>query len=181
MPTIVATVGSATANSFVTEAEAIAYAADRLNLPSGWTTVAGSTCTDSEKKALIEATRDLTRLAYDGYRTDDTQVLSWPRNYVVNPDVSVNFQVDVLTRLPYYEDDEIPLRLKEATYELAFEHLRADITQVEARRGLIRDKVDVLEQEWTPGSQPQGLARFPRVMALVAPLLASQGLQVVRS
>lgn len=181
MSTIVATAGAANANSFVTEAEAIAYAADRLNLPSGWTSVAGSTCTENEKKALIAATQDLDRLVYAGCRTTSTQRLAWPRAYALDPDTSVDHQVDDYTGQPFYDDDEIPTRIKDATIELALEHLRADITVADSAFGVVREKVDVLETEWTPGMRLSGLARFPRVAQLVAPLLGSTGMEVVRS
>jgi hypothetical protein len=178
---IVATAGSASANSFVTEAEAIAYAALRLNLPSGWATVSGSTCTENEKKALIEATRDLSRLVYGGTRTTSVQALSWPRSYALDPDTAVDHQIDVYAGLPFYDSATVPLRIKEATYELAFEHLRADITVADTGFGVVREKVDVLETEWTPGLRLTGLARFPRVLALVSPLLGSTSLEAVRS
>lgn len=181
MATIDATAGGASANSFVTEAEAIAYAADRLNLPSGWATVSGADLAEDEKKALIAATQDVDRLTFQGYRTTTTQALSWPRSYVVDPDASISAVVDQLERLPYYDDDVVPTRLKEAVIELAFEHLRANITIQDANVGVIRKRVDVLETEWQPGARAVGLSRFPRVMDRLRPLLGPAGLQVARS
>ena len=79
MPTIVATVGSASANSFVLETEMTTYCDARLNAAI-WTGA------DAQLPALIEATRDLSLLTYVGSRVTSTQKLSWPRDYAPNPD-----------------------------------------------------------------------------------------------
>ena len=182
---IVATPGSATANSYVTEAEAIAYAATRLNL-SGWTTVAGSTATENEKKALIEATRELDMLTFRGRRIDSAQYLKWPRAYAAMEEdepldtILTSYNLDL-----YYSG--VPQRLKDATIELAFEFLRAgevDIAAAPESAGVIREKIDVIETEWSAGSGAQdlvGLARFPRVVNLIAPLLVTRTNEVYRS
>lgn len=183
--TIVATPGSASANSFVTEAEAIAYAATRLNL-SGWTTVTGSTATEDEKKALVEATREISRLIFSGYVTDAVQVLAWPRSGVINVDSPVDAVVGTYTGYPEYADNVIPTRLKEATIELAMEALKAGATDIfvaDSNQGVIEESVDVLTTRWQPGHRPIGLARYPRVLRLIQPLLASGSGQraVIRS
>lgn len=179
-----ASVGGAASNSYVTEVEAIAYAATRLNL-NGWATVAGSTATEDEKKALVEATRELDMLTFKGRRFTSTQRLSWPRAYALNSEdepldaVLVNYGMDL-----YYTG--IPQRLKDATIELAFEFLRAgdiDIAAAPESAGVIREKIDVIETEWAAGYGPQdleGVARFPRVSLLISPLLALRGNEVYR-
>ena len=164
--TIVATVGSATANSYVTEVEQIAYMAARLNA-SSWTSITGSTCTETEKAAMVEATRELTWLTWQGARTDSTQVLAWPRAWVSNPD-SPNFAWN------YYVSNIIPLRIKDATCELAFQFIKAgttDIAALDPNLGVIDKKVSVLSTTYQPWQRPTGLARFPSVMRLVRPLL----------
>ncbi len=174
---IVATPGSATANSFATEAEAIARAALRLNL-SGWTTVSGSTCTEDEKKALIEATIELSDLRWEGSRTDATQALSWPRTDVYNLDDP---------DLNEYDDDEIPVWLIDATAELAFEFLKAgttDLASADPSQGIISETVGPISTTWeSAGSKPTGLSKFPRVMAKVERYLSSSGgsLEVIRA
>lgn len=182
--TITATPGSVAANSFASEEEAIAYAAMRLNL-SGWSTVEGEACSENEKKALIEATRELDHFAYPGFRVTSVQALSWPRAGVINADAPIAEPLGPLSGFPEYASDEIPRRLREATIELAFEFLKAgatDLATADTSQGVIRKKVDVLETEWSPGSRPTGLARFPRVVALLRPLLAGVGtLDVIRS
>jgi hypothetical protein len=181
---IVATSGSATANSFATETEFIAYAATRLNVVSG-TTVAGSTCTENEKKALIEATRELTRLPWKGSRTDTTQVLSWPREYALDPDKpSASLLGDVADL--YFDDTEIPTRVKDATVEFALELLKAGTTDLiaqDAKQNVIQKTIGPISTTYSdPTLRTKGLARYPRVMDLIGPLLdeASIGLTMVR-
>ena len=167
--TIVATAGSASANSYVTEAEVIAYVASRLN-PTDWITTSGATCTETEKTALIEATRDLSTLAWLGWRTDDTQALAWPREDVANPDSSTGFD---------YATTIVPQRVKDATCELAVQFIKAgttDIANESASDGVIRKTVDVLTTEWAaPGMRARGLNRYRSVMRFLRPLLASSG------
>jgi len=169
--TIVATAGSASANSFVTEAEAEAYMAARLNA-SAWTG------TESIKQALIEATREISALDFSGYRTDTTQALSWPRYDATNPDAPSG-------ESEVYEDDVIPQRIKDATIELAFQFLKAgtvDVAALPSTDGIVRRRVDVLEVEYAPLSQrASGIGRFPRVAQRLSGLLASGSNAVVRS
>lgn len=176
---ITATVGSASANSFVTEAEMDIYCEGRLNA-SAWTSDAAAL------PALVEATRDLSAMAWQGWRVTDTQALSWPREYVRDPDAIYDEDVGELG-YPEYATDIIPQRIKDATCELALQYLKAgtsDLAGADASEGLIRERVDVLEREYAaPGTRAtRGVGRFPRVMALIQPLLATQsgGLTVVR-
>lgn len=167
--TITATAGSASANSFVTELEQIAYMAARLNA-STWTTVSGSTCTETEKAAMVEATRELSNRRWQGMRVDDTQALSWPRDTVVNPDSAT---------LNYYSTTAIPQRIKDACCELAFQFLKlgtTDLAAEDALVGVIETHVDVIGKTLDPHLKTTGLARFPRVWSLIAPLLASSGI-----
>lgn len=165
--TIVATAGGASANSFCTEAEAIAYVATRLNA-SAWTTASGSTCTEDEKKALCEATREISALDFLGYRADDTQALAWPRQYAPEPD-----QVGG----GYFATTEIPVAVKDATAELAFQFLKAgtsDLAALDASLGVVEKTVDVLTTRYQPYQRPTGLKRLPSVWRFLAPLLVSQ-------
>jgi hypothetical protein len=109
--TIDATVGGAAANSYVTLAEMVSYMEGRLN-----STSFDSATTDNQNRALAEATRELSALSWAGVRTDDTQALAWPRDLVRNPD-DPNYD--------YIDSDVIPERIKRATYELAFQFLKA--------------------------------------------------------
>jgi hypothetical protein len=154
-------------------------------LPSTWVTVSGSTCTEAEKAALVEAQRELTHLAWKARRTDATQVLAWPRSYVEDPDAPGVGNTPTYADL-YFDDDEIPTRVKSAQIELAFEFLRAgttDLAAADPNTGVIVSTVDVITKQWQPYQRPTGLARFPRVVALIGPMLASTAgsLEIARS
>lgn len=183
--TITATAGSATANSFCTETEYIAFLATRLNVPAG-STVTGTTCSEDEKKAMIEATRELTLLPWAGSRTDSTQVLSLPREYLVNPDLP--WAVVEASDDYYYDNDVVPERVKEAQYELAMEFTKAGTTDIavgDSDQNIRRKKVDILETEYFGKSdQTEGLWLYPRVMELIWPLLdhdATSGSELIRA
>lgn len=185
--TIVATAGETNANSFVTAAEMTTYCNARLNA-SAWTAA------DAQLPALVEATRDLNLPAYIGGKATVAQALMWPRVWAVDPDAS-SVLVDPVdpsriagSFVAYFSETAIPQRVKDATCELALQYLKAGTTDMAAlddTLGVIRETVDVLTTEYAkPGERAQGLARFPRVMALIAPLLdrtRSGGLTVIRS
>lgn len=185
--TIVATPGAADANSHVTADEMTAYCDARLNA-SVWTAA------DDQLPALVEATRDLTTLAYVGDRGSATQALAWPRVWAPNPDaptilVDPTLYIQVgSAQLIYYGETEIPRRVKDATCELALQYLKAgatDLAALDPKIGVLQKTVGPLSTTYAePEKRAQGLARFPRVMALLAPLLApsaGSGLTVVRT
>lgn len=175
-----ATVGSASANSFVTEAEMDTYAEGRLNA-TAWTSDAAAL------PALVEATRDISDLLFIGTRVDATQALSWPRAYAINPDAPVDPESPLLEEYVYFAENVVPQRVKDATCELALEYLKAgtrDLAVADASEGVKRTKVDVIEKEFFAGAKPtRGPMRFPRVAARLAPLLATGagGLAIVRA
>ena len=165
--TITATPGSASANSFLTETEQNAYMATRLNA-SVWTST-GVTCTETEKSAMIEAQRELNALCYVGLRVATTQVLAWPRWWAPNPDDPT---------LGYYDSTVIPQRVKDAQAELAFQFLKAgttDVASLPTTIGIIQKTIDDLSTTYSEYSQPTGLARYPRVMNVLGPLLEGTG------
>lgn len=173
MPSVVvATVGSASANSYVTIAEADAYLDDRLNA-SAWTGASD----DDKARALFEAARELDLYPWKGSRVDSTQSLEWPRDYVESPDIpwATVEQADTY----YYLRTVVPERVRNAQVEIALEFLRAGTTDLSVRDasvGIKRKKVDVLETEYfEPSDRPEGLERFPRISELVAPLLIGDG------
>lgn len=168
--TIVATVGSATANSYVTLAEADTALEARLN-----TTLWDAATDDTKNRALVEAQAELQSLSWVGTRTDAVQALAWPREYAPDPDAPSDADLDTLP-VPTFDDDEIPVRVKNAQIELAFQFVKAgttDLAMPSGTDGILRKKVDVLETEYAgPGHRAtRGVARFPRVAQLIAPLL----------
>lgn len=178
--TITATPGSASANSFVTELEFIAFLAARLTVHSG-ATVTGSTCSETEKAALLEATRDLCLETFRGYRTDAVQVLEWPREGCPNPDAPWPAEVGT-SGVPEYADTVVPNRVKRATMELALQYCLAKATGLDlatppTSEGVRRTKVDAIEKEYFEGGRStRGVSRFPRVQKEIQPLLKASGL-----
>ena len=164
--TIVATVGAADSNAFCTLAEAEVYMLGRGN-KALWTAA-----TDAAKDiALAEATQELTVRSWSGARTDDTQILSWPRQWANDPDNPAQ---------SYFDNDIVPTRIKNATCELAFQFIKAgttDVAAIDSKTNVKSKQIDVLRTEWfSPQHTPQGLARYPRVLAYIQPLLESSGM-----
>jgi hypothetical protein len=165
--TVVATVGSASANSFVTVTEADTYLESRLNSDL-WTG------TEPKKKAVIEATRDISAMSFQGNRTDATQALSWPRANAPDPDGTSDYD--------YFDDDEIPQRVKDATCELALEYLRAgtvDVASQDSKQNVIEKTIGPISTRYSdPSQRATGLSRYPRVMGKLSALLGIGSNQV---
>lgn len=103
--TLVATVGSASANSYNTAAELTAAAALLFPRPTAFE----SADADDVARAAVTATRFLEQMQYVGERVDATQALSWPRAGVRLP-----------TGAGYYDTDEIAAPVKLAHARLTF-------------------------------------------------------------
>lgn len=165
MPDLVTTAGSASANSFASSDECDLYCEGRLNA-SAWT--GGSD--DDKDAALIEATRDINGMLFTGRKATLTQALQWPRILAPNPDSGFAFQ--------YFTSSEIPQRVKDATCELALQYLKlgtTDLAAYDTSLNVIEKTVDVLTTRYAePFQRPKGLARFPRVLTYLQPLLASR-------
>lgn len=177
--TIVATSGSATANSFVTEDEMTVYCDGRLNA-SLWT------ADEAQTSALVEATRDINLMAFVGTRVTRTQRLAWPRDWATNPDQpAVEFIGNIA--LMYFSRTEVPSRVKDATCELALQYLKqgsTDLAAADPNAGVIEKTVDVLTTKWEKAAvKLQGMARFPRVLQYLDPLLeyGGGGITLLRS
>lgn len=116
-------------NSYASVADADTYHADRGN--SLW----ADQQTASKEAALIKATDYIDQeygSRFIGYQVSDTQPLEWPRSDISN-----------------IAENEIPISLKQATYQLALESLEGDLNPILPRGGEIkREKVDVLETEY---------------------------------
>jgi hypothetical protein len=117
---IVATVGSASANSYLTLADAQTII-DGLVEDADVTAWASAT-TDQKNRALYTATQRLDRERYLGARATDTQALQWPRTGVRKPDTYINtYAVGFPFRIStdYFTDTEIPDQIKRAQVVLA--------------------------------------------------------------
>jgi hypothetical protein len=118
--TIVATAGSATANSYITLSQADAYVEAMISSTdvSKWSTGTD----DTRNRALAAATQRLDRERFLGARATDTQALQWPRTGVRKPDTYVNtYATGFPFRISddYFTDTEIPDQIKRAQIELA--------------------------------------------------------------
>ena len=104
------TVGGASANSYVTLAEADAYFDEHLNV-TDWTDATD----DLKNRALIQAARRLDQLSFNGGKATEAQALKWPRIGVVDDE---GYGID---------SDEIPQQMKDAQCELALAMLASDL------------------------------------------------------
>lgn len=109
--TIEATAKSATANSFVTLAEATTHFEARLNV-TDWT---GAADDDIRNRALVTAALRLDQEEYKGLKSDADQALKWPRDGLYDEDGN---SVD---------SDTVPQRIKDAQCELALFMLAEDL------------------------------------------------------
>ena len=99
--TVVATVGSVEANSYLSVASADTIANTMVSTLK-WSTAT----TDAKGRALITATRYLDQLEWIGARASSTQALAWPRSGASCGDKA-------------YDDDVVPDEVKYATFDLA--------------------------------------------------------------
>ena len=118
--TIVATVGSAAANSYVTLDQANSFVE---GLTQSDDVVAWGNSTDDEKnRALFSSTRRIDREEFLGAKASDTQARQWPRSGVRVPDQYTNlYGLSFPNRIlaDYYTDTEIPPEVQDAQIELA--------------------------------------------------------------
>lgn len=118
MPTVVATVGGSTSNSYVEVAEADTFFDERLQV-TAWTGASA----DDKARAVIQATRRIDQEQFVGHpvrpltdrsASGTTQALQWPRYNAQAPDGW------------WYDQDVIPERVKRATMLLAHAILAGD-------------------------------------------------------
>ena len=139
--TIDATLQGASANSYVTLAEADAYF-ETVPDSSTWT----DKTDDQKTRALISATRWIDALSFYGDRCTETQALKWPRE---------DYKVDGIKLVCTL----IPQQVKVATYELAraFANDTDSITGTSGTTGLYDEvelgelKVKYKDSSTTPG------------------------------
>ena len=118
--TITATVGSASANSYQTLADANAIIEGLIEVDD--VTAWSSASDDAKNRALFTATIRIDRERFLGARATDTQALQWPRTGVRKPDTYVNtYAVGFPFRIStdYFAETEIPEQVKKAQVILA--------------------------------------------------------------
>jgi hypothetical protein len=143
-----ATVGGASSNSYVTQADATTYFGHRFDATE-WTNASS----DNRNIALMMATARLDQEEYTGLRVDDDQRLKWPRYGVYVDNV-------------YQEETAVPRPIKEATYELALAFLKdstllAD-TGLEGFQSVKLGELDVTPRFRSGGTLPANVERLLR-------------------
>jgi len=118
--TIDATIGGASANSYLTlvDAQALIDGMVENDDVTAW----ASATEDQKNRALYSATQRLDRERFLGARATDTQALQWPRTGVRKPDTYINtYATGFPFRITadYYTDTEIPDQVKQAQVVLA--------------------------------------------------------------
>jgi hypothetical protein len=122
--TIDSTVGGASANSYVTLAEAEVYFEGRLNI-TDWT----SATTDEKNRALVMAARRLDQERWTSEKASSAQALKWPRWDAEDEDGNS------------ISSDTIPEAIKDAQCELALAMLDSDLTTDTGLEGFDEVKV----------------------------------------
>lgn len=146
-----ATVGGAASNSYVTLAEAEAYFLTRLNVDS-WTGT-----DDIKNRAISQASLRIDFEEFEGERYTTTQALKWPRTEMT---------IDNKT----YPVDEIPVAIKNATYELALYMLGKDMTAANTNDAYDSVKLGPLEVDFNT-VQPSNNELPPYVLDYLTPFL----------
>ena len=151
LPALNATPGDANANSYCTRAEGDTYHDKHL-----WSDAWKEAAAWRKDAALIMATRILDeQVEWYGAPTSSEQPLRWPRGGVLTKDAD-----------RYYDTDELPQWLKDATAELA-RHLIGEDRYTERSYGIKRMKADVVEMEFESTDRKPVLP--PSVRAMVGP------------
>lgn len=142
-----ATVGGASADSYVTVAEADAYFASSAN-GGVWAPLAE----DVKENRLKEATRILDLYyVWNGIKASETQALGWPRKKAYYPDG---------TLIP---EDIIPVAVKYATFDLAlFLYTNNGFTMEDNMLDMVKVgpiTVDFLDNK-SPSSMPKSILTY---------------------
>lgn len=164
--------GSATAESYISVADASTYHTNRGN--SAWAALASDTVREQSLRKATDYMEQVYRLRWLGYRVTITQALSWPRDEVQRLDLTL------LNQYSYYENNVVPPEVKNACAELALKAASGELLP-DLGQGVIRKKVDVLEVEYDKYS-PQS-KRYTAIDRLLAPFLSGSSVSrtVVRS
>lgn len=149
------------ANSFVSVAEVRAFAEARASILSADDSAIEAACIRSVD--YLETLRG----EFKGEKVSGTQALQWPRLGVLID----NFEIS---------SEEIPAVLKSAQCQLAIESANGlDLMPSGDGREVIREKVDVLETEYAPGSGANPQPALSKAKALIAPLLRNGSGRIV--
>ena len=158
-----ATVGTSTANSYVTEAEADEYFINRSNATS-WEM-------STQKEALlITASRLIDwQLQFKGAKTFESQSMKFPRTGIIMSDGET---------IP---SDIIPVEIKYAVFELALLSMESDRVSDDPLAGLKEVKAGPLTVKTaTPNENPKNPTIPEFIKTLLSGFLASRNVGVYR-
>lgn len=155
------------------KANSVAYCS--LAFADAWHLIRGMTLwasmSDPEKEAaIIRAAHYMLqhyRMRWSGYRKTSAQAMDWPRYDVRKVDGPLAYGYS-----GYIEDDVVPVEVQQANAELAFKAASGDLAP-DVARATKREKVDVIEVEYEPGSSQ--ITRYRAIDKLLAPFLKDGG------
>ena len=126
--------GLVNANTYASVADGDAYHEAHL-YATAWT----AATTPNKEAALAMATRLIDEeFQFNGYRVSSSQALQWPRTRCPDPDAlrSAITLPSLVVLGPYVASDKVPVRVVQATCEMARELLIADRTGPPAGEGI---------------------------------------------
>lgn len=182
---LVSTVGGPGSNSYQ-DATGVQAVLDGVPNADAWVALAGN----APQQALIcvHATTLMEALAYQGQKVAVTQALSWPRQWVEDPDFGdIDGPTGGLTHAGVYgvylSNAVIPRRILRAHAFLCLEIARAgtsDVWGIDATLNVHRKQVDVIVTEYVDVAQRRiGLRKFPTVWTALWPLTRAAKPQMV--
>lgn len=145
------------AESYITVAEASTYHSNRGN--AAWAALTSDAVREQCLRKATDYMEQAYRSRWQGYRTGETQALSWPRY-----DVTVEgYDVD---------SDVVPAAVKNACAELALKAATAELL-ADQSQAVLSEKVGEIEVAYDKAS-PQR-TRYPAIEAMLALYLATGG------
>jgi hypothetical protein len=127
--------GLTNAEAYISVADANTYHNLRGN--STWLTITAQEAEEALRRAT-DYMQQVYNGLWDGYRTNDTQSLDWPRKFVTDTDNYTN---------AYLASNVIPTEIKNACAELAWKAAQGELLS-DLSQAVKREKIDVLEVEY---------------------------------
>ena len=166
MPTLVATVGGTTTNSYGEVADATTYFDERLHPKRAvWTNASA----DDKARALITASRRLDRENWQGVKVTSGQAMDWPRYNATDED-GEEYDTDAIPDIVWHATCEVALRL--LIDQAAGVDTFADTGLEEYKRA----KAGPLEMERDPNFMAGQLPRD--VLRMLSPVIRTSGASV---
>jgi hypothetical protein len=154
--------GSATAESYISVADATTYHANRGN--TAWAALASDTVREQVLRKATDYMEQVYRMRWAGVRATASQALSWPRDAVQIPDSPGGY-----FGIPnYIENNVVPDAVKNACAELALKSSSADLFADE-NRGVLSEKIGPIETQYDPNSSQT--KRYKAIDGMLKPYL----------